>query len=118
MAWGAKKVKLADAATVLDQLGYPAGGVPPFGQRTPLPTILDASIVALGETFDVIFAGGGDDRAMLRLSCGGAAARGGAGGAVGRGGAGELIRQQKTPRVSENPWGLVSSHKSQSTKLA
>ncbi len=65
---GAKKVKLADGETVLRLLGYPAGGVPPLGHRTPLPTVIDASVIALAETFDVIFAGGGDDRTMLRLS--------------------------------------------------
>ena len=65
---GAKKVKLADGETVLHLLGYPAGGVPPLGHRTPLPAIIDASVMALDKTFDVIFAGGGDDQTMLRLS--------------------------------------------------
>ncbi|HXF63051.1 MAG TPA: YbaK/EbsC family protein, partial [Caldilineaceae bacterium] len=34
-----KRVKLADPATVLELLGYPAGGVPPFGHRTRLPVL-------------------------------------------------------------------------------
>ena len=46
---GKKKVSLAPAAVVLDLLGYPAGGVPPFGHRTALPVLVDASILALRE---------------------------------------------------------------------
>ena len=66
---GKKKVNLAPAAVVLDLLGYPAGGVPPFGHRTALPVFIDASILALRERFaGVIFGGGGDDRTMLRLT--------------------------------------------------
>ncbi|MEZ4613519.1 MAG: YbaK/EbsC family protein [Caldilineaceae bacterium] len=45
---GKKRIKLAPAEVVLELLGYPAGGVPPFGHRTDLPVILDASVVATG----------------------------------------------------------------------
>ena len=66
---GKKKVNLAPAAVVLDLLGYPAGGVPPFGHRTALPVLVDASILALRERFaGVIYGGGGDDRTMMRLT--------------------------------------------------
>ncbi len=66
---GKKKVNLAPATVVLDLLGYPAGGVPPFGHRTHLPVLVDASILALRERFaGVIYGGGGDDRTMLRLT--------------------------------------------------
>lgn len=66
---GKKKVSLAPAAVVLDLLGYPAGGVPPFGHRTRLPVLIDASILALRERFaGVIYGGGGDDRTMMRLT--------------------------------------------------
>jgi prolyl-tRNA editing enzyme YbaK/EbsC (Cys-tRNA(Pro) deacylase) len=64
-----KRVKLAPAVTVIDLLGYPPGGVPPFGHRTPLPVILDQNVVALRERYDDrIFGGGGDDHAMLELT--------------------------------------------------
>lgn len=66
---GKKKVSLAPAAVVLDLLGYPAGGVPPFGHRTVLPVRIDASILGLRERFaGVIYGGGGDDRTMMRLT--------------------------------------------------
>jgi prolyl-tRNA editing enzyme YbaK/EbsC (Cys-tRNA(Pro) deacylase) len=63
-----KRVKLAHPDLVLERLGYPAGGVPPFGHRTALPVILDAAVVALAERYaGRIFGGGGDDRTMLEL---------------------------------------------------
>ncbi len=68
---GKKRVKLAPAAIVLDLLGYPAGGVPPFGHRNRLPVILDAAILALEEEYGgVIYGGGGDDRSMIELTVG------------------------------------------------
>lgn len=66
---GKKKVSLAPPAVVIDLLGYPAGGVPPFGHRRSLPVVIDASILALRTRFDgIIYGGGGDDRTMLRLT--------------------------------------------------
>lgn len=66
---GKKRVTLAPAAVVLATLGYPAGGVPPFGHATPLPVIVDASVQALdARCGGVIFGGGGDDRTMMRLT--------------------------------------------------
>jgi prolyl-tRNA editing enzyme YbaK/EbsC (Cys-tRNA(Pro) deacylase) len=66
---GGKRVKFAPAAVVLALLGYPAGGVPPFGHKTAVPVILDASVVAAAERFDgVLYGGGGDDRTMLRVT--------------------------------------------------
>jgi prolyl-tRNA editing enzyme YbaK/EbsC (Cys-tRNA(Pro) deacylase) len=62
------QVKLAAPEIVLAQLGYPAGGVPPFGHRTLLPYILDASVVHTAARFGgVLYGGGGDDRTMLRI---------------------------------------------------
>jgi prolyl-tRNA editing enzyme YbaK/EbsC (Cys-tRNA(Pro) deacylase) len=64
-----KRVKLAPAVTVIELLGYPPGGVPPFGHRTVLPVIVDESVVALRQRYDDrIFGGGGDDHSMLELT--------------------------------------------------
>jgi len=50
-------------------LGYPAGGVPPFGHRSRLPVLVDQAVVDLRERYaDRIFGGGGDDHTMLELS--------------------------------------------------
>jgi prolyl-tRNA editing enzyme YbaK/EbsC (Cys-tRNA(Pro) deacylase) len=61
---GKKQIKLADAATVLAVLGYPVGGVPPFGHRERVPVLLDAAI----RGWEVIYGGGGDDRTLLRVT--------------------------------------------------
>lgn len=69
--WGVskKRVSLAPAEAVLALLGYAAGGVPPFGHRTRLPVFIDANILTLRHRYaGVIYAGGGDDRTMLRLT--------------------------------------------------
>ncbi len=59
-----KRVKLADAGTVLAITGYLAGAVPPFGHKQPLPTLLDPGILSL----PALYAGGGDLNAMLRIA--------------------------------------------------
>jgi prolyl-tRNA editing enzyme YbaK/EbsC (Cys-tRNA(Pro) deacylase) len=63
---GKKQIKLADAETVARLTGYPVGGVPPFGHPAPLPTLLDRTVLA----WDVIYGGGGDERALLRIAPG------------------------------------------------
>jgi prolyl-tRNA editing enzyme YbaK/EbsC (Cys-tRNA(Pro) deacylase) len=66
---GKKRVNLAPADVVLDLLGYAAGGVPPFGHRTALPVVVDAGVLNLrARNGGVIYAGGGDDRTMMRLT--------------------------------------------------
>ena len=66
---GKKRVTLAPADVVLETLGYPAGGVPPFGHRTTLPVLVDASVQQLETHTDgAIYGGGGDDRTMMRLT--------------------------------------------------
>lgn len=66
---GKKKVNLAPAGVVLDLLGYPAGGVPPYGHRTRLPVLVDASILALRVQHEgIIYGGGGDEHTMMRLT--------------------------------------------------
>jgi prolyl-tRNA editing enzyme YbaK/EbsC (Cys-tRNA(Pro) deacylase) len=61
---GKKQIKLADADTVLAILGYPVGGVPPFGHANPVPVLLDRSVQA----WDAIYGGGGDDHTLLRIA--------------------------------------------------
>jgi prolyl-tRNA editing enzyme YbaK/EbsC (Cys-tRNA(Pro) deacylase) len=61
---GKKQIKLADAETVLRILGYPVGGVPPFGYPTAVPVLLDRAVQA----WDVVYGGGGDDHTLLRIA--------------------------------------------------
>jgi len=63
-AVGRKQVRLADGATVLTHTGYPAGAVPPFGHVAPLSTVLDPLVLAQA----LVFAGGGSDRTLLRVT--------------------------------------------------
>jgi len=66
---GKKRVKLASPDVVLELLGYPAGGVPPFGHATRLPVLLDKAITAFGED-GLVYGGGGDHHTMLELTVG------------------------------------------------
>ena len=61
---GRKQVKFAGAEQALEITGYVVGSMPPFGHRQILPTIVDPAVTELG----VIFGGGGDIDAMLRLT--------------------------------------------------
>jgi Cys-tRNA(Pro) deacylase len=61
---GRKKVKLADPQTVLAATGYQVGAMPPFGHFTPLSTLIDQRVLEKGE----IYAGGGSDQTLLRIS--------------------------------------------------
>src|SRR5512139_3034755 len=61
---GKKQIKLANAETVLSILGYPVGGVPPFGYTTVVPVLLDRAV----RTWDAIYGGGGDDHTLLRIT--------------------------------------------------
>ena len=61
---GRKKVKLADPQTVLETTGYQVGAMPPFGHYAPLSTLIDQRVLEKGE----IYAGGGSDQTLLRIS--------------------------------------------------
>ena len=61
---GRKRVKMAHPEQALEVTGYVVGAMPPFGHQTRLPTIIDPDVV----THSVIFGGGGEINAMLRLT--------------------------------------------------
>jgi prolyl-tRNA editing enzyme YbaK/EbsC (Cys-tRNA(Pro) deacylase) len=65
-AWevGRKRIKLALPDVVLTVTGYPAGGVPPFGYPVAVDTYIDKDV--LQQT--VVYAGGGDERTLLRVA--------------------------------------------------
>ena len=59
-----KRVKLANAETVMEITGYEVGAVPPFGHPSKLSVILEPSV--LEES--VVFAGGGSIDTLLEIS--------------------------------------------------
>ncbi len=61
---GRKQIKLARTEQALAITGYVVGSMPPFGHRQKLRTFVDPAITDLA----VIFGGGGEIDAMLRLS--------------------------------------------------
>lgn len=61
---GKKKVKLADAETVLRVTGYEIGGVPPLGHTVKLPTLVDES---LGR-FETVWAAAGTHNAVFPIA--------------------------------------------------
>jgi prolyl-tRNA editing enzyme YbaK/EbsC (Cys-tRNA(Pro) deacylase) len=58
-----KRVKMADALTVLAITGFGVGTVPPFGHKTQLRTLIDVGVLAQPE----VYAGGGGIDALLRI---------------------------------------------------
>jgi prolyl-tRNA editing enzyme YbaK/EbsC (Cys-tRNA(Pro) deacylase) len=64
-----KKVRMAAADVVLALLGYPAGGVPPFGHRAQVPVIVDAALLAAqADDCTTVYGGGGDEGTMLEIT--------------------------------------------------
>jgi Cys-tRNA(Pro)/Cys-tRNA(Cys) deacylase len=60
---GLPHLKLASAATVLQQTGFPVGGMPPVGHQHQFPVIVDAAVLAE----PIVFGGGGRTDAILRI---------------------------------------------------
>ena len=58
-----KLVRLADREEVLAETGYEAGAVPPVGHVKPLTTVYDRGL----RSHDVVYAGGGSNRTLLRI---------------------------------------------------
>ena len=61
---GKKRVRLADAETVLRVTGYEIGGVPPVGHNSALPTLVDES---LGR-FETVWAAAGAHNAVFPIA--------------------------------------------------
>jgi Cys-tRNA(Pro) deacylase len=63
-AVGHKKVKFASTEQALEITGYVVGSMPPFGHQRRLATYIDRQIMDLS----VVFGGGGDMHAMIKLT--------------------------------------------------
>jgi prolyl-tRNA editing enzyme YbaK/EbsC (Cys-tRNA(Pro) deacylase) len=61
---GRKKVKFASPDTVFALTGFVVGSMPPFGHKQKLRTLMDTAVTKM----DIIYGGGGDIDAMMRLS--------------------------------------------------
>ncbi len=63
-ALGAGAATRADADRVYVETGFAIGGIPPFGHRSPLPTVLDACLLEE----PLLFAAAGGPNALFRTS--------------------------------------------------
>lgn len=64
--WGVsrKRIRIADAETVLRVTGYEVGGVPPIAHATPLPIWIDASLAR----FETLWAAAGARNALFPIA--------------------------------------------------
>ncbi len=60
---GRKRVKIAGAETTIAATGYAPGGVPPFGHRTRLPVLIDATL----QRYDIVYAAAGSPNAIFPI---------------------------------------------------
>ncbi len=63
---GARKLSLADAATVQRATGFPVGGVAPVGHVERVPVVIDQRVMHLA----VAYGGGGAEDVLLELAPG------------------------------------------------
>jgi len=61
---GRKKVKFASPDSVFALTGFIVGSMPPFGHKLRLRTLVDTAVIQL----DILYGGGGDVDAMMRLT--------------------------------------------------
>jgi len=61
---GRKKVKFASPDKAFALTGFIVGSMPPFGHKQKLRTLVDTAVTQLG----IIYGGGGDIDAMMRLT--------------------------------------------------
>jgi len=59
-----ERVSLASPQLVLERLGYPVGGVPPFAHSEPIKIVVDRSVMR----FDEVFTSGGSEDTLMRIS--------------------------------------------------
>jgi Cys-tRNA(Pro)/Cys-tRNA(Cys) deacylase len=60
---GLSSLRAASPDAVLEQTGYPAGGVAPVGLKPSVPVVVDTSVLAL----PIAFGGGGVEHLLLQL---------------------------------------------------
>jgi len=63
---GRKKVKFASPDNAFALTGFVVGSMPPFGHKQKLRTLVDTAVTEL----DIIYGGGGDIDAMMRMTPG------------------------------------------------
>jgi len=63
-AYLGQKIKTAGPEFVLAKTGFPVGGVPPVGHKTPLKTLIDKDLMQ----YDVIYSAAGTSHTLFPIS--------------------------------------------------